>query len=206
LPEKNTNEIVIEILNSLEKLRGGSLFESTARIDHYYEVISEELDQIGLEKEEDGRPEYSEEILLILKQFLEEQGENFRSYLQTFNLQPILSEMGEMLRRMLISLQSVQIKIPGEKESKRGFFQVFRRIREDDLQVSQNREIGGFFARVYEDVRRLSQRKDEKKLFIDVFFGMIDQLNWPDKNVLMAKYHPILESSLGLKGEQNENE
>ncbi|OLS12500.1 MAG: hypothetical protein RBG13Loki_3862 [Promethearchaeota archaeon CR_4] len=157
-----------------------------------------------MERGEDGHPEYAEEILLTLKQFLEEQSENFRSYLQTFNLQPILSEMGEMLRRMLISLRSAQTKLPGEKESKKGFLQAFRRTREEKLEPSQSREIGEFFAQVYNDIRRLSQRKDEKKLFIDVFFGMIDQLEWPDKNVLMAKYNPILESGLGFNEASSE--
>ncbi len=206
--EQNTEDAAIELWTALEKLRTGTQLESTARFDHYFEVLSEELDQIGQEKEEDGRPEFAEEIILILKQFVEEQGENFRSYLQELNLQPVLAEMGEMLRRMLISLRSAQAKRPAEKEPKKSFF---RRTRDEEVPGFQEKQVGDTFANIYEDIRLIvkpTNRTEELDLIQKIFFGMVEAMNYapktlnpPDKSVLMGKYMPLLGSLVGASPE-----
>ncbi len=209
--EQDADDAAIELWTALERLRTGPQLESTARFDHYYEVLSEELEQIGREQEEDGHPEFAEEIILILKQFVEEQGENFRSYLQEFNLQPVLAEMGEMLQRMLISLRSAQAKLPSEKEPKRSFF---RRSREEELPGFHEKQLGEIFANIYEDIHLIVKpinREEELDLIQKIFFGMVEAMNYapktlnpPDKSVLMGKYMPLLGSFVGGRVEKQE--
>lgn len=151
----------------------------------------------------DGGSEFSEEEILILKEFVTELIEDFQEFYQAQPGDLLATKLESAIRRILFALARAKVtrvenEMPRQRErSVKKILKALGKGMVDGSKQPYAKELGQVFAMLYDDIRRLTPEMDEETLLREIFFSIIFPVGIFDRNTLMGKYEPLLGLTLG---------